>query len=508
MSGLLGSLIRWAERRPDGLALCETGSGGAERSLSWLQLCNAAAGLGRRLEKAPPGAVMVASPNRCETHIALLGALWAGRDVLPVSPATPPAALAALVQRAGISRVVGDAAIGERVADPIDPASLWRDSDAHGVPAAPGAGGAILLESSGTTGPPKVVRRDAPSLEALGCMVSAALQLQASDRILLTVPLHHSYGIDIGVAGLLTAGCSVEIHEQFTPATARTALEEHGITVWPAVPLMLDAVSRTPISAAGNDPRASTTLRRAISAGSPLPRRIFDQFQRNFGVRIGEIYGASEYGSVTYGDPDAADFEPGSVGMPMPGVTIRSVALGRNEPEPSLPSGAEGEIWVAAPSRLAGYVDSDEAPARAGFVRSGDLGRIDSNGRLWLTGRVKLLIDVGAQSVNPLEVEEVLAQHPEIAEAVVIATGFSDTADRLKAIVVPGPDRTPDLAQLRAFARERLAAHKVPRSFEVRSDLPRSASGKILRRELQAAEGETRATRLAARKRSGKRRSA
>jgi long-chain acyl-CoA synthetase len=339
-------------------------------------------------------------------------------------------------------------------------------------------------------------------------MVSAALQLQASDRILLTVPLHHSYGIDIGVAGLLTAGCSMEIHEQFTPATARTALEERGITVWPAVPLMFDAVSRTPISVLGNDPRASTTLRRAVSAGSPLPRRIFDQFQRNFGVRIGEIYGASEYGSVTYGDPDAADFEPGSVGMPMPGVTIRSVALGRDEPEPSLPSGAEGEIWVAAPSRLARYVDSEEPAASAGFVRSGDLGRIDSDGRLWLTGRVKLLIDVGAQSVNPLEVEQVLTRHPEIAEAVVIATGFSDTADRLKAIVVPGPDQTPDLAQLRAFARERLAAHKVPRSFEVRSDLPRSASGKILRRELQAAEGETRATRLAARKRSGKRRSA
>jgi long-chain acyl-CoA synthetase len=508
VSGLLGSLIRWAERHPDALALCDVRSGGADRKLSWLELCNAAAGFGRRLENAPPGAVMVASPNRCETQIALLGALWAGRDVLPVSPAAPPAALASLVQRAGISSVVGAAALGDGVASPIDPASLWRDSNARTVPAAPGASGAILVESSGTTGTPKIVRRDAQSLEALGSMVSAALQLEASDRILLTVPLHHSYGIDIGLAGLLTAGCSVEIHERFAPATARIAIEERGITVWPAVPLMFDALSRTGISALGDNERIPTTLRKAISAGSPLPRRIFDQFERTFGVRIGQIYGASEYGSVSYGDPDAPGFEPASVGMPMPGVTIRIVDLGRNEPGPSLPVGAEGEIWVAAPSRLSRYVDSEEAPASAGFVRSGDLGRIDSAGRLWLTGRVKLLIDVGAQSVNPLEVEEILTRHPQVAEAVVIATGFSDTADRLKAIVVPSPDQTPDLAQLREFASERLAAHKVPRSFEMRSDLPRSPTGKILRRELQAAEGETRAARLAARKSSGKRRSA
>ena len=508
MSGLVGSLIRWAERHPDALALCDVRSGGADRKLSWLELCNAAAGFGRRLENAPPGAVMVASPNCCETQIALLGGLWAGRDVLPVSPAAPPAALASLIQRAAISTVVGTAALGDGVANPIDPASLWRDSDARTLPAAPGGGGAILVESSGTTGTPKIVRRDAQSLEALGSMVSAALQLEASDRILLTVPLHHSYGIDIGMAGLLTAGCSMEIHERFAPATARTAIEERGITVWPAVPLMFDALSRTGISALRDNERVPTTLRKAVSAGSPLPRRIFDQFERTFGVRIGQIYGASEYGSVTYGDPDAPGFEPASVGMPMPGVTIRIVDLGRNEPDPSLPVGAEGEIWVAAPSRLDRYVDSEEAPASAGFVRSGDLGRIDSAGRLWLTGRVKLLIDVGAQSVNPLEVEEILTRHPQVAEAVVIATGFSDTADRLKAIVVPSPDQTPDLAQLREFASERLAAHKVPRSFELRSDLPRSATGKILRRELQAAAGETRAARLAARKSSGKRRSA
>jgi acyl-CoA synthetase (AMP-forming)/AMP-acid ligase II len=149
----------------------------------------------------------------------------------------------------------------------------------------------------------------------------------------------------------------------------------------------------------------------------------------------------------------------------------------------TLPAGAVGAVAVGAPSRLRGYVGHPGAPAAGGFFLTGDLGRLDARGNLTLTGRTKLLIDVGGRKVNPLEVEAVLAEHPRVGRCVVLPVRVSETVSRLKAIVVPraGYDAGPTPDELRRYARERLVPYKVPRIIEVRPSLPTSPTGKVLR---------------------------
>ena len=144
----------------------------------------------------------------------------------------------------------------------------------------------------------------------------------------------------------------------------------------------------------------------------------------------------------------------------------------------------EGEVLIAAPSMLTGYVDDDEPAIASGFFRTGDLGSLDSDGRLTITGRLKLQIDIGGMKVNPLEVEDVLVRHPQVREAVVIPLPVTDTVSRLRAVVIPESGDV-DAAALRAFMRARLAPHKIPRLIEQVASFPRSPTGKVLRRKLQ-----------------------
>jgi acyl-CoA synthetase (AMP-forming)/AMP-acid ligase II len=482
MSQLIRSLDRHACDRPDALAIRDIDDAGNERTLTWRQLRDEALLCANRLRRCREDrtdrtatVALVSAPNRIETMAAILGGLWADADVIPVPPELQPAELLDVARRASVTTVVGAPPVLETFSGlaveriPLESPELGAHAAA---PAAPtGDGGSILLQSSGTTGAPKIVRRRAAALDAVGEATRDAVGIRESDSMLLCIPLYHSYGIDHGMLAAITAGCSVELHGRFHPPLVRSAFAERRITLLPAVPLMFDALSRTVAEA---PPHA---LRHAVSAGSPLPRRIFDQFHRVFGVKIGQLYGTTEFGSVTYNDPSAAGFEPGSVGHPMN----------------PLAAGAEGHVAVSSPSLLSDYVDDPAAPTSDGFFLTGDLGRLDEWGCLHLTGRVKLLIDVGGRKVNPLEVESVLTDHRAVGQAVVVATPFSDTARRLKAIVVPESGCSVDGEELKRFARERLSAYKVPRSIEIRTQLPQSPSGKILRSELQESEDGGRA---------------
>src|SRR5207248_9893851 len=181
-----------------------------------------------------------------------------------------------------------------------------------------------------------------------------------------------------------------------------------------------------------------------------------DAFESKFGVRIGQLYGATEIGSVTFSDPACEHFNPAGVGRPFDGVDIKIV---------------EGEVLVRAPSMFQGYLNE---PA-SGYFHTGDLGHLEEQGNLTITGRLKLLIEVGGLKVNVLEVEDLLAQHPAVAEAAVVAVRVSDTVSRLKAVVTPKSiDNPPVPEEIRRFLRERLTAYKVPRLVEVRDSLPRS----------------------------------
>ena len=148
--------------------------------------------------------------------------------------------------------------------------------------------------------------------------MAETFELRPEDRILITIPLCHSYGIDMALAAANAAGCEIEIRSRYSPALTRTALAEGAITLWPAVPLMFDTVSRS------EKPPDRHRLRLAISAGSPLPERVYEQFLKAFKVPIGQLYGASEFGAVIYNSPSLSPFEPTAVGRPFPGVEAQA----------------------------------------------------------------------------------------------------------------------------------------------------------------------------------------
>lgn len=369
----------------------------------------------------------------------ILAALGAGLDCLPIHASATAAEVAALAARVDVS---------------------------------PHASGTLLLTSSGSTGVPKIIRRSAASLDAVAANVVEAIGFEPGDVVLASVPLAHSYGIEHGLLAPLWAGATVELADgldlpHFSAAIAR------GVSIFPSVPAVLERLA---------DVEGLTNLRNAraiYSAGGPLPDGVRERFVTRYGVPVGQLYGSTEVGSVTYRRGAEGD----GVGWPMRGVSVRVLDL--DAPGSLAAPGATGEIAIRAPSMFDRYHDGDSAPLVDGHFLTGDLGHLDAEGSLILTGRSKLLIDTGGPKVDPLEVERTLESHPGVAACVVVPMRQSDAVCRLRAIVVPRAGATPTSAELREFARQRLAGYKVPRVVEFRSELPRSAAGKVARRQLE-----------------------
>ena len=395
---------------------------------------------------------------------------------MPVHPSLADPEVETIVQRTGARLALVDPRCGFSPTGASIPSHDTLDELPHQPPAAFPAPGraALLLQSSGTTGLPKIALRPASAIDAVARNVAEASKLSPNDRVFAAIPICHAYGIENCFLASVWAGATVHLCDGLDLPASTTAFTG-GATVFPGVPFMFEVLAKSQFAAA-------TSLRCAYSAGAPLPTQISRAFSEKFGVKIGQLYGASELGSLTFSNPADNDT---SVGVPMQGVRI--LILDPDDPDPARPhsTGSEGQVAISAPSMLSRYIDG-EAPITRGFFMTGDLGRLDAGGRLFITGRLKHLIDIGGTKVNPAEVELAIKEHPGVAECVVVAIQVTQTVSRLKAIVTPsGTDLDPD--DLRAFARERLAGFKVPRVIEVRQTLPRSPTGKILRRELEAA---------------------
>ena len=323
------------------------------------------------------------------------------------------------------------------------------------------------------------MRREGPSLDAVSRAMANACHFGPDDHVLAAVPLCHSYGLEHGLLAPISAGSCIHVCDKFDLAVVLSEFRNGGITMFPGVPFMFDMLARAEAAAFPN-------LRRAYSAGGPLPRATFDAFHARSGLQIGQVYGATEIGSVTFNDPNSIPFDPVSVGVPMEGVEIRMLDSTEPNVDQPLSTNIEGQVAIAARSMMSGYIDGESAPLLDGYYLTGDLGVLKENGALTITGRLKLLIDVGGRKVNPAEVEAVLRQHPGVGSCVVVPLRLSETVCRVKAIVTvvdPAVDLSP--GDLRAFARQRLSGYKVPRVIEFRDELPTSASGKVLRTRVE-----------------------
>lgn len=391
---------------------------------------------------------------------AMLGIIRAGRNAAPISPDSR-AELAEVARQTQAAAIISDQPASRAMLISLAEIRRMRDIPSSGDAANPG--GDLLLQSSGTTGRPKIVSRSAASLDAVSEAMCEAIGFGPDDHILAAAPLCHSYGIEHGLLAPVWAGCCTHLCQGFDLPLVMRQLSEK-ITIFPGVPFMFDALAQAP-----GGGQLFPKLRRAYSAGGPLPAAVSQAFARRYGVDVGQVYGATELGSVTFGYT--------GVGRAMRDVSIRI-------------DSETDEIAIAAPSMFDGYLHEPgetEQHMDAGHFLTGDLGRMDSSGNLILTGRLKLLIDVGGRKVNPLEIEAVLAEHPAVAESVVSPMMLSDTVTRLKAVIVPRPGvAVPAAGELRQFVKERLSPYKVPRVFEIRQSLPRGASGKIQRHQVQS----------------------
>lgn len=458
---LLARLERHARDRADAIAYQEASSAGSCAAvMTYGQLWRRSQELAAQLRQQLPGgsAVMIRQPNTPAFPVAFMAVLTAGCRAFPVSTASSSAELSKAASLASV-----DAILDEQGLQLSDPASDGpHDHDAG-----------LILQSSGTTGAPGIVFRDAAAVDAVAAQMAQAIGFTSDDHVLCAIPLCHSYGIEHGLLAPLYAGSAVHLCPGMDLPLIWKELCSGGITLFPATPSIYEMLSSQPPARLGQ-------LRAAYSAGAPLPRAVFDAFRAAFGVRIAQLYGATEVGSVTYNDPRLPGFDPMSVGLPMRGVQIRICRT--DDLSADVATGEEGQVSIRAASMLREYLGRVENPLVDGFFPTADLGRLDHRGRLTITGRLKLLVDIGGLKVNPMEVEQTLLEHPAVSGCVVVPIRQSSTIWRLKAVITARTAADPPaVEELRQFARERLSPHKVPRLIEIRPSLPRSSTGKILR---------------------------
>ena len=430
----------------------------------------------------PGDAVAIILPNGLPAARALLAVMRAGAVAVPLSPQSKPAELAFVFRDARVATVLTD----ERGAARCDGLGVRvitaLDDDGPAPPRPQPDAAAVYQYSSGATGRPKRVPRTHAQLEAEARAYAAATDLTADDTILCALPLFHTYGLGCCLLAAAHSGATLVLLAAPQPFAinrepALDVLERESATVFPAVPFMLRVLADAPRSA------DLSALRLCFSAASALPPETFAAFDRRFGVPVRQLYGLTEAGAVTVnadGDPWAT---ARTVGRPLPGVELDILDAGGRPVEP----GRIGEVAIRSPAMTRGYAGVDEAVNRRAFAEgrflTADRGRVDGDGRLVLTGRRKLLIDVLGDKVDPIEVEDVLAVHPKVREVVVVGVPSGVAGEELVKAVVVADERCGDRELIR-FCRERLANHKVPRLVEFRDEIPRSALGKVLRKDL------------------------
>jgi acyl-CoA synthetase (AMP-forming)/AMP-acid ligase II len=350
--------------------------------------------------------------------------------------------------------------------------------DPRSGPAAPGRIGAQIILTSGTTGTPKGAQRQfsAGEVEPLVSLLSK-IPLRVGDTTLVSAPMFHSWGL-VNLAFGLLFGSTLILSRRFDPEDALRRIERHRVTAFIAVPVMLQRIMDLPADVRRRYDTSS--LRLAAVSGSALPGELACRFMDQFGDIVYNMYGSTEIGWVTIADPADLRAAPGTAGRPPVGTRIRLLGSDGNDVD----AGETGRIFVRSGLQFEGYTGGGSKDVVDGFMAPGDVGHFDGAGRLFVDGRDDDMIVSGGENVFPREVEELLLTHPAVEDAAVIGVEDDDWGQRLKAFVVLRPGEEPTEDDIKGFIREHLARYKVPRGVEFIDELPRNATGKVLKREL------------------------
>jgi long-chain acyl-CoA synthetase len=338
---------------------------------------------------------------------------------------------------------------------------------------------AAILYTSGTTGHPKGVvltHRNVVSNAASSRSVEEGTP-SIHEVHLAVLPLAHAYGLVASNVGYLTGVVAV-LHPRFDTTAVLSAIERYRVNTFAGVPAMFVALLYSP----DTDKFDTGSLRYCVSGSAPLPLAILEGFEQKFGCPILEGYGLSEASAVLTGHSQDMPRKPGSVGKPISGVEILIVDAN----DKPLPVGEIGEVIARGPNIMQGYYhmpDETRVTLRNGWLHTGDMGRFDADGYLYIVERKKDLIIRGGFNIYPRDIEEILNRHPAVIESAVVGIPSERMGEEVKAFVVTRTDV--DSETLKAYCRKSLANYKTPSEIEFVSALPRNAVGKIDKKELR-----------------------
>ncbi len=350
---------------------------------------------------------------------------------------------------------------------------------------------AVLIYSGGTTGVSKGIMLSHYAL-IVNCLQARAWgDLGPGDSLLAVLPLFHGFGLSVCLNTPLVSQGTTVLLPRFDAAEVVSAVQKHRCTFFAGVPTMFIAIKEL----ADIDRYDLTSLRGIFVGAAPLPLAVMREFADRTGAELIEGYGLTEAVTAISCNPYRGKKKPGTIGIPFPDVQWRIVDLEDGTSE--LAPGQAGEIVVKAPELMLGYLNQPELTARTirdGWLHTGDIGVMDEDGYVTIVDRMKDLVIVSGFNVFPSEVDEVLHQHPKVAEAVAVGLPHPSKGEYLKAYVVAKAGQEIDPQEIIGFCRQNLSAYMVPREVEVRKELPKSMIGKVLRRTLREEEEQKRAS--------------
>jgi long-chain acyl-CoA synthetase len=433
-------------------------------------------------------------PNLPYFPFAFFGVLRLGAVVVPMNPLlkerevafhlsdSGAKALVAWQQFADAARAGADQAGAELVvvepgefekhlaeAEPVDDIAERDDDDT-----------ALILYTSGTTGTPKGAELTHENLRS-ATQISVDLVDSGPETVTFgALPLFHVFGLTSGLNSCVRVGACLTLLPRFDPAKALEIVQRDKVTTFLGVPTMYAAM----LHQDDRDSYDTSSLDLCVSGGAAMPVEILRGFEEAFGCKILEGYGMSETCAIaSFNRPDR-ERKPGSIGIPVPGVEMKLADGDGNE----VPRGEVGEILIRGPVVMKSYWNRTDATAETldegGWLHSGDMAHVDEDGYFFIVDRKKDMIIRGGFNVYPRELEEVLYEHPAVAEAAVIGIAHDSLGEEVGAAVALKSGQEASVEELRAFVKERVAAYKYPRVVWIADTLPKGPTGKILKREI------------------------
>jgi long-chain acyl-CoA synthetase len=473
---------RRATLDPDGAAVSD-GSQSLTNAM-FLQRVRAAAHHLDELGVGSGDVVALMLRNRIEFVVLMFASWRLGATVTPVNPNLTDVEVIRQLDASGARLLVAeDDATARRGVTTLAVADLYADVAVWDQPPRLDESAlALLIFTSGTTGVPKGVMLDHANIDAMAEMGRQALHIGPTDRCLLILPLFHVNGIVVSVLMPLLAGASVDIAERFDPNTFFATVDRHRPTYFSAVPTIYNMLAALPDDLTPD----TSSLRFGICGAAPASAELLARFEARYGFPLIEGYGLSDGTCASTINPVAGPRRPGTVGIAFPGQQIRII----DDAGTDVATGVDGEVIIAGPNIMRGYLGRPDETARViidGWLHTGDVGHLDTDGYLTLVGRSKDMIIRGGENIYPKEIEDVLTSDPTVLDAAVIGVPDDKWGETVAAYVQPRPGRIINVDGLHRICATKLAGYKRPTSITVMDAIPKNPVGKTDKAPLRAA---------------------